>query len=215
MKNFELTSFNYPFIRVAIVEDHKVVADGFERIINASENARVVGKAFNVAGCRELLEAAYPDVVLLDVSMPDGNGVEVCPKIKEKYPHIKVLMLTSYGELAAISRALDAGADGYILKSCTHEELLEGIRTVVSGKRYLCDEVNAIIEKSERQLVELTRREMELLQLIAEGRTLAEQVEKMYLGANSIRTYRQRLNMKLNAHNTVQLLQKAKALNLV
>jgi DNA-binding NarL/FixJ family response regulator len=96
-------------IRVAIVDDHKIIADGLERLINESDTAQVVGKAYSMAGCWELLKGGQPEVLLLDISMPDGNGIDLCPKIKEKYPHVKVLMLTSYGELATITRALDAG----------------------------------------------------------------------------------------------------------
>jgi len=128
MKNFELTAYGLPHIRVAIVEDHQVVADGFERLINDSEDMRVIGKAYNVAGCYELLEAALPDVALLDVGLPDGNGIDLCAQIKEKYPQVKVLMLTSYCEFLTISRALDAGVDGYVLKSSMSEEVIEGIR---------------------------------------------------------------------------------------
>ena len=215
MKNFELTAFNLPFIRVAIVDDHKSVAEGFERLINDSENVRVIGKAYNVAGCRELLEAAQPDVVLLDVGLPDGNGIDLCCEIKKKYPLVKVLMLTSYNELYTITRALDAGVDGYVLKSSMSDEVLEGICAVASGKRFLSEEVNVTIKKSERNMFELTRREMELLKLIAEGLSLPQQANKMRLGINTIRTYRQQLNVKLDARNTVQLLMNAKALNLV
>jgi len=147
MKSFDLSSFNFQFTRVVIVEDHNMVADGFERIVNDSENFRVIGKAYTAAGCMELLEAAPCDVVLLDVGLPDVQGIDLCPQIKEKYPHIKVLILTSYGEMFTIKRALDAGADGYLMKSCTHEELHEGIRTVASGERYLCERVNLTIKK--------------------------------------------------------------------
>jgi DNA-binding NarL/FixJ family response regulator len=215
MSSFELTSFNNPFIRIVMVDDQKMVADGFERLINESENARVTGKAYSAAGCMELLEAAHCDVLLLDVGLPDVKGTDLCPQIKEKYPHVKVLMLTSYGELFTIKRALDAGADGYLLKSCTQEELLEGVSAVAYGGRYLCDEVHVTIKKSERQQLEFPRREMELLKLIAEGFTLPQQAEKMCLGIQTIRSYRKNLNIKLDAHNTVQLLQKAKELNLV
>ena len=213
--NFQLSTFNFPFIRVAIVDDHKSVADGFERLINESDNVRVIAKAYNIAGCRELLEAALPDVVLLDVGLPDGNGIDLCPEIKGKYPQVKILILTSYNELYTISRALDAGVDGYVLKSSTSEEILEGIRTVASGKRFLCAEVNVTIRKSERNMLELTRREMELLKLISEGLTLSQQADKMCLGQNTIRTYRQQLNIKLDAHSTAELLQNARAMGLV
>jgi DNA-binding NarL/FixJ family response regulator len=202
-------------IHVVIVDDHKVIADGLERLINESETARVTGKAYSVAGCRALLKDKQPDVLLLDISMPDGNGIDLCPEIKATYPLIKVLMLTSYGELTTITRALDAGADGYVLKNSELEELLEGICTVASGERFLCEEAHMTLQKNETNPIELTRREIELLQLIAKGYTLSQLADKMYLGINTIRSYRQKLNIKLNAHNTVQLLQNAEALKLL
>jgi len=215
MKNFELTDFSLTYIRIAIVDDHKAVADGFERLLNASDNVRVIGKAYNVAGCKELLETVVADVVLLDVSLTDGNGIDLCRMIKEQYPQVKVLMLTSYGELFTINRAFDAGADGYVLKSSMSEEIIEGIQTVAEGKRYRCAEVRATYKKLERKQLEFTRRELELLKLIAEGHTLPEQADKMCLGQNTIRTYRQQLNIKLDAHNTAQLIQNAKELGVV
>ncbi|GHV55924.1 putative transcriptional regulator, LuxR family protein [Bacteroidia bacterium] len=197
------------------MDDHKIIADGLERLINESGTTSVTGKAYSVAGCWELLKNKQPDVLLLDISMPDGNGIDLCPKIKVKYPQVRVLMLTSYGELVTITRALDAGADGYVLKNSLPEELIEGICTVASGERFLCEDVNITLRKNENNPIELTRRELELLQLIAEGYTLPQLADKMFLGINTIRDYRQKLNIKLNAHNTAQLLQNAKALKLV
>jgi len=124
-------------------------------------------------------------------------------------------MLTNYSELASITRALDAGADGYVLKNSESEELIAGIQTVMSGKRFLCEEVNMILQNNESNAVELTRRELELLRLIVEGYTLPQLADKMCLGYQTVRTYRQGLNIKLDAHNTAQLIQNAKTLNLV
>jgi DNA-binding NarL/FixJ family response regulator len=203
-------------IHVAIVDEHKIITDGLEHLINESDTARIVGKAYSVAGCWELLKSGPPEVLLLDISMPDGNGIDLCAKIKEKYPHVKVLMLTSYGELATITRALDAGANGYVLKNSMPEEVLEGICTVVADERFLCEDVNVLLRNNNgSNPLELTRREMELLQLIAEGYTLPELAEKMCLGIQTVRSYRKNLNIKLEAHNTAQLLQNAKALKLV
>ncbi|MDR0505202.1 MAG: response regulator transcription factor [Dysgonamonadaceae bacterium] len=213
--NSQLSHLNSQLIKVAVVDDHKIIADGLERLINESGTASVVGKAYSVAGCRELLKSKQPQVLLLDVSMPDGSGIDLCPKIKAEYPQVKVLMLTSYGELVTITRALDAGADGYVLKNSMPEELLEGIHTVASGERFLCEEVNATLSKNESNPMELTRRELELLQLIADGLTLPELADKMCLGVQTIRSYRKTLNFKLSAHNTAQLVQNAKALKLV
>ena len=202
-------------IRVAIVDDHKSVADGFERLVNDSGNMHVIGKAHSVAGCRELLKTIVADVILLDVSLTDGNGVDLCRIIKEQYPQTKVLMLTSYSEMFIINRAFDAGADGYVLKSSMSEEIIEGIQTVVEGKRYQCEEVKAGCKKLECKQIEFTRRELELLKLIAEGYNLPEQADKMCLSQNTIRSYRQQLNIKLDAHNTAQLIHNAKELWLV
>ena len=214
-RTFELSAFNIPLIRVAIADDHKVVNDGFERIINASEQARVIGKAYAAAGCLALLETVQPDVLTLDVGLPDINGIDLCVRIKEKYPDVKILMLTSYAEPFTIKRALEAGADGYMLKSAMSEEVIEGIARVASGERYLCSEVERIIHSVEQNRILLTRREMELLQLIAEGLNHQEQADRMSLGLNTIRSYRQQLNFKLEAHNTAQLIQTAKKLNLI
>ena len=202
-------------IKVAIVDNHKMIADGLERLINESENVRVIGKAYSASECWKLLVVVQPDVLMLDIVLPDGNGIHLCPEIKEKYPHIKILMLTSYGELTTIIRAMDAGADGYVLKDSMPEELIEGVCTVASGKRFLCEEVNVTLQNKDNNPLELTRRELELLQLIVEGYTLPELANKMCLGIQTIRSYRKNLNMKLNAHNTAQLVQNAKALQLV
>jgi DNA-binding NarL/FixJ family response regulator len=202
-------------VHVAVVDDHKIIADGLERLINESGIACVIGKAYSVAGCWELLKGEQPEVLLLDISMPDGNGIDLCPKIKKRYPQVKVLMVTSYGELATITRTMDAGADGYVLKNAEPEELLEGIRTVASGGRFLCEEVHVTLENNESNPIELTRREKQLLQLISDGYTLQEQINKMCLGYHTIRSYRQQLNVKLGAHNSIQLLHNAKALKLI
>ena len=213
--NSQSSILNPQLIRVAVVDDHKIITDGLERLINESKTVSVIGKAYSVAECLKLLKTIRPDVLLLDISLPDGNGIELCSKIKKNYPRIKVIMLTNYGELTTIAGALDAGADGYVLKNSDTEELLEGIRRVAVGERFLCEEVNVTLQKSENNPVELTRREMELLQLIAAGYTLPEQADKMCLSYHTVRGYRQKLNIKLGSHNTVQLLQNAKALKLV
>ena len=202
-------------VRVVITEDHKMIAEGLERLIHDGETIQVIGKAYSAAECLQLLESEMPDVLMLDIGLPDVGGIDLCTQIKKKYPQLKVLILTSYSEMATIRRALDAGADGYVLKNSMQEELLEGIRTVASGKQFLCEEVNIVIQNYESSPLELTRRELELLQLIVEGYTQPQLADKMCLGVQTIRSYRKNLYIKLNAHNTAQLVQNAKALGLV
>jgi DNA-binding NarL/FixJ family response regulator len=202
-------------IRTGIVDDHKLVAAGLEKLINETGEAHVDGMAHSVAGCLDLLKNIQPDVLLLDISMPDGSGIDLCPKIKAKYPQVKVLMLTSYSELATVSCALDAGADGYVLKNSMPEEIMEGIRKVASGERFLCEEVNLMLKAREDNLFELTRRECNLLRLIIEGCTNAEIADRLCLGYETIKSYRKNLYAKLDAHNTKQLVQKAIELGLI
>jgi DNA-binding NarL/FixJ family response regulator len=207
--NFQLSTFNFQLIKVAIVDDHKVVAEGFERLINESGIAGVTGMAYSVAGCRELLAKTEADVLLLDVSMPDGNGVDLCGQIKAQYPNLKILMLTSHSELYIIKSALDNGASGFILKNATVEDIFEGIRTVASGKKFLCEEVKTMLKEREPAKVRLSRREQELLRLIADGKTTAEIADSMCLGVETIKSYRKNLMLKMNVSNMAELLKMA------
>jgi len=142
---------------------------------------------------------------MLDVGLPDGSGMDLCPHVKEKYPEINILMLTSYAEYAVISHVLNNGASGYILKNAMPEEIIQGIATVASGKCFLCEEVDILMKKGELNTIELTRRELELLHLIIDGLTSTEIADRMCLGYETIRSYRKNLHLKLGAHNTAEL----------
>jgi DNA-binding NarL/FixJ family response regulator len=190
---------------VAIVDDHYIVLDGMEKIIAESGIAMLSGKASTAAECREMLKAAQPDVLMLDVGLPDGNGMDLCPLLKAEYPAMNILILTSYAEYTVLSHTLNNGASGYILKNATQEEIVEGIRTVASGKRFLCEKSDILLKKERNKQVILTRREHELLKLLAAGHTSKEIAEKMNLGYETIRSYRKNLQLKLDVHNTVEL----------
>ncbi|GHU60126.1 DNA-binding response regulator [Bacteroidia bacterium] len=192
-------------IKVAIVDDHRIVIDGLEKIVAESGIAVLTGKAGTVAGCREMLKAGQPDVLMLDVGLPDGSGMDLCPQLKAEYPAMNILMLNSYAEYAVISHVLNNGASGYILKNATSEEIIEGIRTVSSGKRFLCEETDSVLKKGRDKQVILTRQERELLRLLAAGHTSKEIAEKMYLGYETVRSYRKNLQTKLGVHSTVEL----------
>ena len=213
--NSQLSTLNSQLIRVAVVDDHQIVIDGLEKIISESGRARLTGKSYNVAGCWKMLNAEQPQVLMLDVGLPDGSGMDLCPQIKAKYPAINILMLTSYAEYAIISHVLNNGASGYILKNAMPEEIIEGIIKVASGKRFLCEEVDMLLKKGEKNRIELTRRERELLQLIAEGNTNMEIADSMCLGYETIRSYRKNLHLKLGAHNTAELTKIAMDMRLV
>ncbi|MDR0799665.1 MAG: response regulator transcription factor [Dysgonamonadaceae bacterium] len=192
-------------IKVAIVDDHHIVLDGMEKIIAESGIAVLTGKTGTVAGCREMLKAGQPDVLMLDVGLPDGSGMDLCPQLKAEYPAMNILMLTSYAEYTVISHTLNNGASGYILKNAMPEEIVEGIRAVASGKRFLCEEVDILLKKEKSHSIVLTRREHELLKLITQGLTSTEIADKVCLGYETVRSYRKNLHIKLGAHNIVEL----------
>jgi len=206
---------NTQLIRVAVVDDHKVVIDGLDKIISESGIAVLTDKSYDAAGCWKMLENAQPDVLLLDIGLPDESGMILCPKIKEKYPMVNILILTNYSEYTVISHVLNNGASGYILKNAMPEEIIEGIRTVASGKHFLSEEVDMLLESEKEDTLELTRREYELMQLIYAGFSNAEIAEKMFFGYETVKSYRKNLFQKLNVHNTTQLMKMMVEKNMV
>jgi Response regulator containing a CheY-like receiver domain and an HTH DNA-binding domain len=203
------TEDNFPLIRVAIVDDHKILLEGLEHIINHSNIAQVIDKAYSIAGCREMLLRCQPEVLMLDVSLSDGNGIDLCSEIRKKYPDMNILMLTSYAESAVVTRALDEGALGYVLKNSMSEEIIDGIYAVASGKRFLCDQAEVLLKKKSKKQIPLSPRECEILKLIVEGYTIKEISDKLFLGFETIRSYCKYLHLKLDVHNTASLVRKA------
>lgn len=203
--NFQLSTFNFRLIRVAIVDDHKVVAEGFERLINESGVAGVTGKAYSASGCLKLLARSETDVLLLDINLPDGNGIDLFLQIKTLYHDLKTLILTSHSELSLIKRALNSGVSGFIMKNATIEEIIEGIRTVAAGNQFLCKETHRLLQHRDYQTVLLSRREQELLRLIVAGKSSLEIANSMNLAYETIKSYRKRLMFKLNTSNAAEL----------
>jgi DNA-binding NarL/FixJ family response regulator len=183
--------------------------EGLEQLINHSETARITDVGYSIADCRKLLERRLPDVLMLDVGLPDGDGCELCAELLRKYPALKILMLTTYAEIAVITRALDGGALGYVLKNATSEEIIEGIRMVASGERFLCDEVEILLKKDAGKRITLTGRERELLKLIVKGCSNDEIADRMCLAPQTVKSYRSNLTFKLQTHNTAQLVRMA------
>lgn len=200
---------NSQLISVAVIDDHKFIIEGLEQSINNSGVARVIDREYSIAGCREMLIRCQPDVLLLDVSLPDGNSIDFCPKIRQFYPDVNILMLTTYAESAVVNRALSAGALGYILKNSISEEIIEGIRTVSRGERFLCEEVEELLTQKPEKQLPLTPREREVLSLIVEGYTCKEIAEKIFLSYDTVHDYCKYLRLKLGVKNTASLVRKA------
>lgn len=188
-------------IRVFITEDHVVVRSGLRLLIDSEPDITVVGEAENGADAIARIEALEPDVVLMDISLPDISGIDVVRHIKQRPDsRVRVLMLTMYAEADYLRLALDAGADGYVVKSVADDELLDAIRVVHRGRSYLRPEaVSVLIDDSPSRTPEevLSEREIEVLTLVARGHTNAEIGAQLYLSPKTVDTYRRRVMQKL------------------
>lgn len=192
--------------KIFIVDDHPVVAEGLRKLIIDSGAADVIGIAETGKACLDFLRWEKPDIIFLDINLPDASGIDLCKEIKSKYKTIKILALTSYNEKSIIKKMIENGADGYLLKNSDAYDITEGIKEVTLGNKYFAAEVDSILRKEEPTEILLTRREKEVLMLIADGMTNNEIAEKLFISSLTVDSHRKNLITKLNARNTASLI---------
>lgn len=203
-------------INLQIVDDHKVVVESLKKLINESGIALVTDVYYDLESCRLGLEKTLPDILLLDIGLPDGDGVDFCAEIIKHYPGLKIIMLTTYKEFSIARRALHNGAYGYILKNAESEEMLTGIETVSRGEQFLCEEINLLLkEKRSEKVVWLANREKEILKYIADGYTTKEIADLIFRDIETVRTHRRNLLIKLDAKNTAVMVKKGYEMKLL
>lgn len=199
-------------IRVLIVDDHAVVRDGLQALLTKAEDLQVVGVAGNGREAIEQAQRARPDVVVMDIGMPELDGVEATRRLREKCPESRVLILSMHLSSEHVARALHAGALGYVLKESAGEEVAEAIRAVSAGRRYLSHRLSDLmIDDFLRDGVKvspldrLSLRESEVLKWVVEGHTNADIAERLALSVKTVETYRARIMRKLGVKDTVDL----------
>jgi DNA-binding NarL/FixJ family response regulator len=200
-------------IRVFIVDDHPVVIEGIHSLLQNEMDIIWVGQAMNAQSCLGFFVNNTADVVLMDISMPGMDGVELCAVMKNKYPGIFILGLSTFNQGLYIKTMMEKGASGYILKNSSKEELVKAIQTVYEGGIFFSGEVGEALQeyqKSSRcELPVLTSREKEILELIAEGYTNPQIAEKIFLSQFTVDSHRKNLLAKLNVKNTASLIRLA------
>jgi len=203
-------------ISLQIVDDHKMVVESLSKLINESGIAQVTDVYYNLKSCRQGLEKALPDILLIDIGLPDGDGVDFCAEVKKYYPELKIIMLTTYNEFSIAKRALHNGALGYILKNAESEEMITSIETVNKGEQFLCEEVESLLkDKINEDVIWLSNREKEVLNYIADGYTTKEIAELIHRNIETVRTHRRNLLIKLNAKNTAEVVKKGYEMKLI
>lgn len=202
--------------KVFIADDHYMVIEGIRSLLQHEKNIEWMGHAMNAASCLAFLKQQLPDVILMDINMPDKSGIDLCKEVKEKYPSVFILGLSTFNQQSFIQKMMDNGASGYLLKNATQEELMEGIETVIKGKTYLSDEAAQSLRKNENAGVPvLTRREKEVLELIADGMTNNEIAAKLFISVTTVDTHRKNLLAKFDAKNIASLVKTAVQMQLI
>ncbi len=192
-----------------IVDDHYMVIEGIRSLLQNEQDIEWMGHAMNAASCLAFLKRQEPDVILMDINLPDKSGIDLCKEVKALYPTIAVLGLSTFNQQPVIRNMIDNGASGYVLKNATKEELLTAIATVRIGKTYLSFEAVQSLRETTGKAPVITRREKEVLQLIADGLTNAEIAGKLFISIPTVNTHRKSLIEKFDAANTAVLIGKA------
>ncbi|MEZ4825123.1 MAG: response regulator transcription factor [Bacteroidia bacterium] len=206
-------------IRVFIVDDHPVVVEGIKSLLQSATGFFIAGYAHTGAEALETISPASTDVVLADINLPDMTGMDLCKKIKSTAPQICVLGLSNFKERSYITRMVDSGASGYLLKNTPPRQLEMAIRMAYEGQMYMAQEVMQMIVRPDATdpaaLPRMTSREKEVLHLIAEGMTNGEISEKLFISPLTVDSHRKNLLTKFSARNTAALVKFAMCNNLI
>ena len=200
-------------IRLFIVDDHPVVIEGIHSLLQNEKGIEWAGHAMNASSCLGYFVNNTADVLLMDISMPGMDGIELCSVMKDKYPGVMILGLSTFNQGLYIKKMMENGASGYILKNSSKEELLAAIKAVNKGDTYFSGEAGEALKahrlSEKNKLPELSPREKEILGLIAEGYTNPQIAEKIFLSSFTVDSHRKNLLAKLQVKNTACLVKLA------
>jgi len=210
-------------ISILIADDHAIVRKGLRALITEEPSLNLVGEATGGLETLDLVEKFRPDILLLDLSMPDMDGISVVKKVKQKFPDLRVLFLTIHEDEALLREALKFGASGYILKKAAESELISAIRTVMRGDLYIdtsllrvfIEDESAFIRDTQPSFEPLTARETDVLKLIARGYTNRQAGEELNISIRTVEGHRANLYKKLGVNSRVELVQFARKHNLI
>lgn len=204
-------------IRILICDDHTLFVEGIKAMLRAEVSLDIVGEARDGRQAVDLVKQLKPDVILMDVSMPDMNGFDATRRVRDFDPEVKVLMLTMHDEEELVARCLEAGAAGYIMKDAPASQLLYAIETVRKGERYLSPNVlkkvvDGYVKNTNRPQTSydrLTAREREILKLLAEGLTVKEIAIRLNLSVKTVEVHKHNLMKKIDVHDKAELIKYA------
>lgn len=199
-------------IDIALLDDHPLIVEGLRQML-LQAGFNICGTFQRAEDLEKFLTEHKPALVLIDISLPDKNGLDLCRELRKKYPKLVIIILSSHAERSRIVQALENGANGYILKNSDLGELIPNLRAALDGELVFCRNTREIMlsqSASPAALLKITRREKDVLQLMAGGRTSAEIAEQLFLSPLTVETHRRNLLQKVNVKNAAELIAIAK-----
>jgi DNA-binding NarL/FixJ family response regulator len=197
-------------IRIFIIDDHPMVVAGLNTLLRQLGNIEVAGDVSNAFEAIPILKKTPVDIILLDINLPEISGIDLCKKIHKDFPEIKIIGISTFSERSYISRMIENGASGYLLKSASVEDIAEAIKTVTEGKMYLSISIEHVLRpltvNPVDRLPSLTKREKEILNLIGDGLTNNQIADKLFISPLTVDSHRKNLLTKLNVNNTASLI---------
>jgi DNA-binding NarL/FixJ family response regulator len=203
-------------IRLAIIDDHAVVLDGLKTMLKTFENLEVLYTTQSGHQLLEHFQSDLPDVLLMDIQMPEISGIDLCKQITKQHPSVKIIAFTSFDDSNYVKQIFRSGAKGYLLKNSDKQTIVKAVETVMQNEEYMDDAIKKIllqesITGQRRSIFEvpLTKREKEILKLIADGLSSQEIANKLFISLRTVETHRLNLNQKLDVKNTAGLMKEA------
>ncbi|ACU59878.1 response regulator transcription factor [Chitinophaga pinensis] len=200
-------------IKVVVVEDHPIMVEGLKNILRSDAGIEVSGAYGDGKSALQALEKGQPDVILMDVNLPDISGVNLCGEVKKKYEDIKIIALSIHDEQPVIHSMLQNGASGYVLKNALGNEIIHAIYAIMDGEEYLCSSTKEALKNADMELLKaiprITRREKEILQLIGKGLTTMQIADQLFISTHTVESHRKNLMEKFGVNNTTSVVKLA------
>lgn len=205
-------------IRIILVEDHQIVRDGIKALLTDAPDIEVTGEAASYRELQEKLQNQHPDIIVMDISLPDVSGIEITKMLNEQYPDIRILILSMYTGEDFIFNAIKSGAKGYLPKNTTRKEIIDAVRAIHNGEEYFSESISNIILKSyvnkaknadqqpEKSEDKLTTREIEILKLFASGMSNQEIADELFISIRTVESHKNHIMQKLELKSTVEMI---------
>jgi DNA-binding NarL/FixJ family response regulator len=200
-------------IKVIVVEDHPIMVEGLKNILRSDAGIELNGDYGDGKSVLQALEKGQPDVILMDVNLPDISGVTLCGEVKKKYEDVKIIALSIHDEQPVIHSMLQNGASGYVLKNALGNEIIRAIYAIMDGEEYLCSSTKEALKNADMELLKaiprITRREKEILQLIGKGLTTMQIADQLFISTHTVESHRKNLMEKFGVNNTTSVVKLA------